>query len=277
MQNLRIVVLVENTVSTEDLVAEHGLSVWIETGGKRFLFDTGQGGALAVNARVLGIPLETADAVCLSHGHYDHTGGLIHVLIKGRPTVYRHPASLDMKYSCRVMGKARDIGMPPEVRELVRSAPDLRWIQGPTEVWPGMFLTGPVPRLTGFEDTGGAFYSDEACRMPDDLPDDQAAFLDTDEGLVVILGCAHAGVINTLRYILEISGKTRIRAVMGGMHLLFAGERRMRETVSALRELDVRALYPAHCTGSEAAGRLSREFPGQCFPFPAGMVLELGG
>jgi len=276
MSSRRIVVLVENIASRDDLVAEHGLSVWIEANGLRFLFDTGQGGALVRNAEALGIALKSADAVLLSHGHYDHTGGLAHVLDRqDPPALHIHPAAVEPKYSRGAGGPVRDVGMPLKVRDFVRSAPGLRWTVGPTEVCPGLFLTGPVPRRNSFEDTGGPFFSDEQCRVPDALTDDQAAFMDTPEGLVVVLGCAHSGVINTLRYIRDLGWRAPIRAVMGGMHLLNAGRERMDRTAEALKEFEIGQLFPAHCTGREATGRLSREFPGQCHPFSSGTVLEL--
>ncbi|HPI92700.1 MAG TPA: MBL fold metallo-hydrolase [Deltaproteobacteria bacterium] len=274
MGAFRITVLVENTASRKGLHAEHGLSVWIETGGQSYLFDTGQGPALLPNAQRLGIPLEEANAVFLSHGHYDHTGGLLHILnLKEHPTIFLHPAALDPKYTLGPGISAREIGMPHQVKDLVLSGADLRQVVEPTEVAEGLFLTGPIPRRAAFEDTGGAFFTDVSCRTPDGMTDDQAAFLDTRKGVYVVLGCAHAGVINTLQYIRELTGNAPIRAVMGGMHLLAAGPERMDRTVGALRELDIERLYPAHCTGHDAVERLYRDFPRRCFTFSSGTVL----
>ena len=271
----RITVLVENAASEAGLLAEHGLSVWIENAHGRYLFDTGQGPALVPNARRLGIPLDQADAVILSHGHYDHTGGLAHVMNrKESPRIHAHPAAFEPKYAQNPDGTARGIGMPDQVRELVMSSADIRWTRLPAELSPGLFLTGPIPRRTDFEDTGGPFYADARCRTPDGLPDDQAVFLDTPGGIVVVMGCAHAGVINTLRYIRELTGNSRIRAVMGGMHLLAAGSHRMDRTMAELKGLDVQELFPAHCTGQVAVKRLYTEFSQRCFPFSAGTVLE---
>jgi 7,8-dihydropterin-6-yl-methyl-4-(beta-D-ribofuranosyl)aminobenzene 5'-phosphate synthase len=272
----RITVLVENTASHAGLIAEHGLSVWIETGDNRYLFDTGQGPALGVNASRLGIPLEKTDAVMLSHGHYDHTGGLLHVMsLQERTTIYAHPAALEPKYAFAPGTASRDIGMPQRVKDLVLHRADLRPVQGPVELGEGLFLTGPVPRRTLYEDTGGPFFTDASCRTPDEMPDDQAAFLHTRKGVYVVLGCAHAGVINTLAYIRELTGNAPIRGVMGGMHLVAAGHQRMDRTVDALRELDIERLNPAHCTGPGATARLQQEFPLRCFPFSSGTVIDL--
>jgi len=214
----------------------------------------------------------------LSHGHYDHTGGLPNVLhLKEHLPVYTHPAALEPKYAMGPGTMSRDIGMPSRVKDLVEDRAELRWIQGPTEVSDGLLLTGPIPRRTGYEDTGGPFFADASCRTPDGMPDDQAAFLRTNRGVFVVLGCAHAGVINTLWYIRELTGNAPFCVVMGGMHLVAAGRQRMDRTVEALKELDIERIFPAHCTGPDAVARLRREFPDRCFPFSAGTVLDIEG
>jgi len=128
----------------------------------------------------------------------------------------------------------------------------------------GFFLTGEIPRATSFEDVGGAFFLDEAGTQPDPILDDQALFFDTREGLVVLLGCAHAGVVNTLNHIGRLRPGRRFHVVLGGMHLLTAGPERIICTVEALRALGVERLGPAHCTGAAATARLWSEFPNAC-------------
>jgi len=128
-----------------------------------------------------------------------------------------------------------------------------------------------------FEDTGGAFFKDRSCAEPDDLVDDQVAFLETEAGTVVILGCAHAGVINTLRHIQSLTNGRPIHIVIGGMHLLNASSERMDNTVAELRRLDVQHLLPCHCTGLAAMARLWNEFPGRCTACPVGTVVAVPG
>lgn len=276
MNNGRIVVLVENRVDRRRLMAEHGLSFWIELGGRRILFDTGQGNVLVNNARHLGVSLDEVDGVVISHGHYDHTGGLSNVLSGSRVIpVFVHPDAFEPKFKRNADGTVSNVGIPSRAERRLRDKADLRWVKEPIEVFGGLHLTGPVPRNSDFEDVGGAFFKDEVCTEPDELVDDQAAFVDTASGIVVILGCAHSGTINTLRYIQSLTNNRPLRTVIGGTHLLSASPDRLDRTVSELRRLGVRRLFPCHCTGLAATVRLWNEFPGGCAACSVGTLVEL--
>lgn len=271
-----ITVLAENSVKGHGLLAEHGLALWVEVEGQRLLFDTGQGAVLLHNARELGAPLEKTDVVVLSHGHYDHTGGLVDVLQAApQARLYAHQAAFEPKYACAADGTSRYIGAPsldaPAVRERVAG---LCRTEQPTEVLPGVFATGEIPRCTEYEDTGGPFFADPECRRADPLIDDQALFFDSPRGTVVLLGCAHAGVVNTLRYVRQVTNGKSIYAVLGGMHLVTASRARMNRTVEDLREFDIERLGPAHCTGFAAAAELWNAFPGKYFSCGVGAKLE---
>jgi 7,8-dihydropterin-6-yl-methyl-4-(beta-D-ribofuranosyl)aminobenzene 5'-phosphate synthase len=279
IHNLRITVLAENTARDADLLAEHGLAFWIEADGHRILFDTGQGKVLRHNAKQLDVSLDTAEMVVISHGHFDHTGGLGDVLdAEGRITVCLHPAALETKYARGKAPPHRDIGIPRRNEEALRDrARCLLWTREPAELVAGVHVTGEIPRRNDFEDTGGPFYRDQACIDPDPLIDDQALYLETAAGLVVVLGCAHAGVVNTLDYIAELTGRNRIHAVLGGMHLVRANAPRLRETASALARYGVQRVGPAHCTGMRAATYLWSHLPDECFECSVGRTLALAG
>jgi 7,8-dihydropterin-6-yl-methyl-4-(beta-D-ribofuranosyl)aminobenzene 5'-phosphate synthase len=235
-------------------------------GPESLLFDTGQSDLLLQNARVLDVDLSRVRAIALSHGHYDHTGCLEAVRqLAPDAACFAHPAAWAPHFARNPDGTTRDVGMTEPNRRAARAfGPQCRDTLAATEVLPGIFLTGEIPRETDFEDVGGPFVLDEAGAQPDPIADDQALFFDTRDGLVVLLGCAHAGVINTLRHIRRLTRGRPIHTILGGMHLLVASPERMARTVAALRELEVACLGPAHCTGFAAAARLRSEFPQAC-------------
>jgi 7,8-dihydropterin-6-yl-methyl-4-(beta-D-ribofuranosyl)aminobenzene 5'-phosphate synthase len=270
-----MVILADNVAGRRGLLAEHGFSLWIEADGHRILFDTGQGLALGHNAEALGIRLARADAVVLSHGHYDHTGGLAGVLAErpGLP-VYAQPEVLSPRYSRRD-GEAREVGMPAASRQALTQRAAFRSSRLPLPLRGGVRLTGMIPRLTGFEDERGTYFLDADGCEPDPLVDDQAAFVATRTGTVVLLGCAHAGVVNTLRQVESLTTGP-IHAVVGGMHLAAAGPERIEATVRALVEREVKRVVPCHCTGFPATAALTRALGDRCTPGHVGAVIELG-
>ena len=268
-KNLRITTLVEDTALSEDLLAEHGLSFWIEYGDKRILFDTGQSDILVRNAKMLGINLAEADAIVISHGHYDHTGGLSAILdIAPKAAIYVHPAALEPKFSRKTSG-VKSIGIPYLAKKAVQRR-HVVWTATPARIFPGMSVTGQVPRINNFEDVGGAFFVDENYQKPDELLDDQTLFIESARGLVVVLGCAHSGVVNALSYISNLTSRNKIYAVIGGMHLLNASKERIEQTISVLQEYNIQKIGVAHCTGAGAVRRFSDAFKDRCFSCSAG-------
>jgi len=261
---MKITVLIENSVGVlipKGLCGEHGLSFWIEYNNHKILFDTGQTGKVVENALRLGIDLKEADAIVLSHGHYDHTGGLKAVLeFIGKPIeIYAHPDIFELHYVSSPV--TRYIGIPFRKEELESLGANFKWIRKPTEIFPNIWVSGEVPRRTTFEkiDERMCLLTKEG-KIPDPILDDMSLFIKTEKGLVIILGCAHSGVVNIVEYAKEVTCEEKICAIIGGTHLEPATESQLDETITYLENLNPRLLATNHCTGLKIASRLKEIF-----------------
>lgn len=272
-----IIAMLVNDSASGGFEAEHGFSLWINSGETRILFDTGAGATVVPNARSMGIDLADIDMLILSHGHFDHTGGLADVLNLSRTVrVYAHPGIVQPRYSVR-NGMARSIAMPTDAMVALNALPEERihWVQQPVHLTESIGLTGPIPRTTDYEDTGGPFYLDQAGTKPDPLDDDMALWIATDAGLIVCVGCAHAGIVNTVLHIRRLNGNQRIRALIGGMHLHSASIERLDETCAELSAWAPDIIIPAHCTGKTAIERFKAKFGEVVRCGEAGMSIRL--
>jgi 7,8-dihydropterin-6-yl-methyl-4-(beta-D-ribofuranosyl)aminobenzene 5'-phosphate synthase len=135
-------------------------------------------------------------------------------------------------------------------------------------------ITGPIPRKTSFEDTGGPFYLDPQGKRTDPIEDDLALWIRTDKGAIVCVGCSHAGVVNTCLHVQSLSQGLRVRAIIGGLHLVNAGRERLEQTVAALRRLEPDMLVPSHCTGEPAVVALRGALGDRVSPGAAGMTFR---
>lgn len=278
---IKITTLSDNTAAMRrGLLAEHGFSLYLEAGDTRLLFDTGQSVSAAHNAKLLGIDL-AAVPVALSHGHFDHTGGLAGILEKTGPrTVFCHPDVFAPKYG-KMYGMERFIGIPESRADLERLGAEFNISKQARQIGECIWLTGEIPRITDYEKPENYLLVMDPIKRVDPLRDDQALVLETKKGLLIILGCAHAGLINTIEHARKITGKEEIAGIVGGTHLGFpegdksAGKIRLTKTIRALKGYDIRLLAVSHCTGLEAAAAFFMEF-GESFVFNnAGTVLEL--
>ncbi len=275
----RITTLTENTASgPSELLGEWGFSALLETDTANILLDTGHGVSTTYNADILGIDLGKVDVMVLSHGHHDHTGGLRAVLRRMRKEIeiIAHPDVWAAKYGSREGHEARYSGMPFQRRELENLGARFNETREPVRITENVMTTGEIPMVTEFEGINQNLFVKEGNELkPDELLDDQALIVKTGQGLVVILGCGHRGVINTIYHARKLTGVKEIAMVLGGCHLIGATEERIWLTIAALKELEVQKIGVSHCTGMAAAVIMAQEFGENFFFNNAGNRIEL--
>ena len=277
---MKITILCENSVGRLVGSGEHGFSAYIETDQGNYLFDTGSGHSIVSNSLALDKNLRTVKKVFLSHGHYDHTGGLPEVLkLKGQVDVHAHPQLfLDRIHVIKENGKEtkRFVGIPYKKSYLEFLGADFIFNTEFMEAEKGIFLTGEVPRESLFEKPDPGLFSERDAKMVQDLfLDDQSLIIDTGKGLVLILGCAHSGMINIIHHVVGKRGKDKFHAILGGTHLDFLTPEQLEETIQVLKKMDIERIGASHCTGMRAAFRLYQEFGSRFFYGRVGSVLEV--
>lgn len=276
-EHVKITLLVDNEAA-EGLEKEHGFAAWIEFGNRHILFDTGHMGALQANSARLGVNLKDAEAIVISHGHRDHTGTLDKVLAENNHADLYFANQIDQD-RWWYMPDADKYGMPEAARQAFQTlSPDrVHALAAHHYLAPSVGITGPVPRLNSFEDTGGIFHLDDKRGLVDEIEDDQSMWFETKDGLVVLVGCCHSGLSNTIDYIRKISGIEKVKGVLGGMHLLQANEERLRKTFELMAAWKADFLIPCHCTGMESAKKMEAAIGSHTVHHGhAGMVIDAG-
>ena len=260
-------VLVLSTMLASDGIGEWGFAALVEADGRRILFDTGARPETVLrNARELRVDLSTVTDVILSHHHADHTGGL---LTLRRELSRANPAALSRVHVARGIFLSRPGPDGAEGNPMLAAASEYKALGGAiieydaareisSDTWPGAWLTGPVPRRHPERNWSGRgqLRREDGTLAEDNLPEDQSLVLDTEQGLVVISGCGHAGVVNTLEAAQERVRKAPVHALIGGFHLFEASEEHLQWTAAKLRGFGVANLLGAHCTGIESVYRL---------------------
>ena len=273
----RITILCDNSVGpVSGTLGEHGFAALVEWDDGSLLFDTGGGATLLHNSLRINRDLRRVSTVALSHGHLDHTGGLRQLLqLVGRKKVYAHPKLFTPRYRVKDTGEAISIGIPYGEEFLRGIGAEFDFAEKGREILPSLFLTGEVARRNSFETGDSGLFLDPSGCVPDTFSDDQSLIIRGEKGLVLLLGCCHAGLINTIEAARELTGVKDVHAVIGGTHLAFCSVEQLTATLAALRELGVAKIYASHCTGFSAAARLHDEFPGRFHPAMVGTSVEL--
>jgi 7,8-dihydropterin-6-yl-methyl-4-(beta-D-ribofuranosyl)aminobenzene 5'-phosphate synthase len=276
----------------QPLLAEHGFAALVDLreAGVKILWDAGMGpDTLLENMRRMEMDPSPIGKIALSHGHGDHTAAMTQVIKcivpppaprkwdkdvpmadilryvqPRRVPLIAHPAAFRERWGIRRDGTKVGPGCPPPRAEWEAAGADVVVSEGPYELGPGCWTTGTVPRRS-FEGAGAS--STRAYRagdqfLPDGLEDDQAVVINVaDKGLVVLAGCAHAGIVNTVRHAQQISGQDRVWAILGGFHLAPASEDDIARTIDAIAALGPQVVSPMHCTGFRAISQFARRMP----------------
>ncbi len=259
-------------------IGEYGFSVFIESEEGNYLFDTGGGFPVVHNSIYYRKDLSSVKKIFLSHGHFDHTGGLPFVLklIQKNIEVIAHPHIFLNRF--KVKKKERVYNGISFARGFLerlgaRFILNKEWLQ----ITDDIFLTGEIPRKISFEKKGDfsqRFAIVKRKTVPDLTMDDQALVITTNEGLLVILGCCHSGLINTLTYIIEKSGMGKIYTVIGGTHLGLLPQKQTEKTIEALKNFHIKKICPCHCTEMEASIKFYETFRDNFLLCGVGKVIE---
>jgi 7,8-dihydropterin-6-yl-methyl-4-(beta-D-ribofuranosyl)aminobenzene 5'-phosphate synthase len=272
VKSVKVTTLADNVVYDSRLLGQFGFSAYLEIKdykGKKhsIIFDAGRRkGALLYNIKTLKLDLSPLECIILSHGHFDHTSATVELIkrAKRKVQVIAHPNVFLPKYVVE-KHRRRYIGAPRGERktDILKAGGQVVETTRPVEIIPGVLTSGEIKRITPFEKiTWKNMTVIDGKQVRDHVLDDQALFINIEKhGVLVLSGCAHAGIINTLKCALDVTKSKRLYGFIGGTHLIHPKEERLKETVRTLKEYDLQLISPAHCTGHKSIATINQAFP----------------
>lgn len=286
VDSVRIVTLLDDYAGYETpFYGQHGISILMEVYSKgdckRILLDVGQSGLpILYNMKLLDVEPSSIDGIFLSHCHYDHTEGLVEMLeaIGKEIPVIGHPSIFRENYILSPF--LRNIGITEKNgQEAIKASGGQLFLTGQAfEIMPGVWSTGEVPRMVDFEKQGiGTYNLEDGHISGDSIKDDLSMAINVDgHGLVIVVGCSHAGIINIINHAKKITGVEKVAAVIGGFHLIEASQERIEKTAKALKEMDIDLVLPGHCTGLKASGEIARVLGDSFDQLHSGKIVDIG-
>ena len=275
---MRVTCVVDDAVQrSSPYWGEHGVAFLIESGGVRHLFDTGQSGTVLLrNLKLLEVDPSSLEGVIISHGHYDHTGGLEALMefLQPRTSLYASPDVFRKRYAIHD-GEMEDVGTSLG-REMLAARLSLRLQRDAQEVMPGLWTTGEIEDRPEMEGVSLHHRMREDGELVQDrYLDDMGVVLERDDGMALICGCCHAGLLNTVAHVEEIFERP-VEVIAGGLHLTGASAEELEHVCEVLTRKDaLTRVYPNHCTGEAAYVALTNALgPEVVRPCPVGTVLE---
>ncbi len=247
---MQLTVLTDNCAGA-GFLAEHGLSYLIESKGQKLLFDTGHTDVFLKNAKLLNINIQNqVDTIVLSHGHWDHGDGLR--FLRGQKLI-THPQAFIERYRNK---DDSHIGLSLTKNE-IQDMYDLVITDKPYNITENIVFLGEIPRLSEFELETTSFVDKN--NKPDFVPDDSAIAIIGDNEIVVVTGCSHSGICNIIQYAMQVTAINKVKAVIGGFHLKH-NNKQTQETIHFLKALNIKNVFPSHCTELGALAVFNQEF-----------------